>query len=163
MVDQRKSIFTWNHVSDKLKEEEINDLKSYYSTYHKKNWVYKKAMKRFKKLKLIGNSASIVFASGGLASSVATGGISLVAISTAALLIQEWMKHQSLDMKIQNCLYAFQSYSHLLIMIKDALRSGVFNREILINTMNNIDNYVADNSPIVDKFMVKYNEKYLIE
>ena len=28
--------------------------------------------------------------------------------------------------------------------------------------MNNIDNYVADNSPVVDKFMTKYNN-YLIE
>ena len=120
-------------------------------------------MKRFKKMKLIGNSASIVFASGGLASSIATGGVSLVAISTAALLIQGWMKHQSLDMKIQNCQYAYQSYSHLLILIKDAMRSGMINREILINSMNNIDNYVADNSPVVDKFMTKYNNNYLIE
>ena len=120
-------------------------------------------MKRFKKLKLIGNSASIVFASGGLASSIATGGISLIAISTATLLIQGWMKHQTLDLKIQNCLYAYQSYSHLLIMIKDAMRSGDFNRDILINSMNNIDKYVTDNSPVVDKFMRKYNENFISE
>ena len=163
MTDQRKSVFTWNHISDKLKDEEIKELKSYYHTYHKKCWVYKQAMKRFKKFKLIGNSASIVFASGGLASSIATGGISLVAISTAALLIQGWMKHQTLDLKIQNCLYVYQSYSHLLIMIKDALRSGDFNRDLLMNSMNNIDNYVTDNTPVVDKFMRKYNENFISE
>ena len=163
MTDQRKSVFTWNHISDQLKDEHIEELKSYYSTYHKKHWAFKQAMTRFKKLKLLGNSASIIFASGGLASSIATGGISLVAISTAALLIQVWMKHQSLDMKIQNCVYPYQSYGHLLIMIKDALRSGEFNRDLIINSMNNIDNYVTDNSPVIDKYMVKYNKNFIIE
>ena len=37
---------------------------------------------------------SILFASGGIVSSVATGGISLVAVSTGALLIQGWMKQK---------------------------------------------------------------------
>ena len=36
---------------------------------------------------------------GGLASSIATGGIALVAISTAAVLIQGAMKHKNLDLK----------------------------------------------------------------
>ena len=70
------------------------------------------------------------------------------------------MEHQSLDLKIQNCQYAFQSYSHLFIMIKEAIRNGDFDRKKLVDTMTNIDNYVTDNSPIVDKFMRKYDEKF---
>ena len=160
MTDRRKSIFDWNHISNKLTEEQIKELKAYYYTYHRKCWSYKQAAKDLKKWKLLGNSLSIVFASGGLATSLATGGTSLIAISTLALLIQGWMKHKDLDLKIQNCQYAFQSYNHLLIMIKDAMRSGNFNKDTLINSMNNVDNYVADNSPIVDKYFKKYNEKY---
>ena len=49
MTNQRKSIFNWNHISDKLTEEKIKELKMYYHTYHKKYWAYKQAMKRFKK------------------------------------------------------------------------------------------------------------------
>ena len=163
MTDQRKNVFTWNHISDKLKQEDIKELKSYYSTYHKKCWAYKQALKKFKKTKLIGDGASVLFASGGIFSSIATGGISLVAISTGAILIQIWLTHQKLDMKIQNCTYAYQSYNHLLIMIKDALRSGDFNRDELYNSMNNIDNYVTDNSPVIDKYYVKYNKKFTVE
>lgn len=70
------------------------------------------------------------------------------------------MEHQSLDLKIQNCMYAFQSYDHLLIQIKEAMRNGDFNRKSLVDTMTNIDNYVTDNSPIVDKFLRKYNQKF---
>ena len=155
-----KSIFNWNHISDKLTEEQIEELKSYYKTYHKKCWAYKLAVKRLKKWELLGNSLSIVFASGGIASSIATGGIGLVAISTAALLIQGWMKHKALDLKIQNCTYVHQSYQHLLNEIKDMMRSGNFNSSHIYNTMKNIDDYVTDNSPIVDKYLIKYDEKF---
>ena len=84
MKESRKSIFNWNHISDELTEEQVEELKSYYHSYHKKCWAYKQALKTFKKWRLLGNSLSIIFASGGIASSIASGGISLIAISTAA-------------------------------------------------------------------------------
>ena len=158
MKEPRKSIFNWNHISGEPREEQIEELKAYYQTYHKKCWSYKQALKSFKKWRLIGNSLSIIFASGGFASSIATGGISLITISTAALLIQGWMKHKDLDLKIQNCTYAYQSYQHLLNQIKDIMRSGSFNSSHIHNTMKNIDDYVTDNSPIVDKYFMKYDK-----
>ena len=124
MVDRHKSIFNWNHISDKLTEDQTKELKAYYHTYHRKCSSYKQAAKRFKRWKLLGNSMSVIFVTGGLASAIATSGISLVAISTLSLLIQSWMKHKDLDLKIQNCIYAYQSYQHLLITIKDVMRSG---------------------------------------
>ena len=160
MTDKRKNIFDWNHISNKLTEEQIKEIKTYYYTYHRKCWAYKQASKHLKKWKLLGNSLSIVFASGGLASSLATGGISLIAISTLALLIQGWMKHKDLDLNIQNCLYAYQSYQHLLNTIKDTMRSGDFKPFYLHITIRNIDDYVADNSPIVDKYLIRYDEKF---
>ena len=160
MKELRKIIFKWNHISDELTEEQVEELKSYYQSYHKKCWAFKQALKSFKKWRLLGNSLSIVFASGGFASSIATGGISLVAISTAALLIQGWMKHKDLDLKIQNCTYAYQSYQHLLNEIKDMMRSGHFNSSHIYITIKNIDDYVTDTSPIVDKYLIKYDEKF---
>ena len=154
-----KNIFNWNHISNELKEEQIKELKAYYHTYHRKCWAYKQAAKRLKKWNLLGNSLSIIFASGSFASSVATGGISLITNSTAALLIQGWMKHKDLNLKIQNCTYAYQSYQHLLNEIKNMI-SGNFNSSHIYNTMKNIDDYVTDNSPIVDKYLIKYDEKF---
>ena len=161
MKELRKIIFNWNHISDELTEEQIEKLKSYHHTYHNKCWAYKQASKHLQKCKLLGNSLSIIFASGGFASSLATGGISLITISTVALLIHGWMKHKDLDLKIQNCTYAHQSYQHLLDEIKDMLRSGNFNSSHIYNTMKNIDDYVTDNSPIVDKHLVKYDETFI--
>ena len=160
MKESRQNIFNWNHISDELSDAQIEELKSYFKTYHKKCWAYKQAVKRLKKWKLLGNSLSIIFASGGFASSIATGGVSLVAISTAELLIQGWMNHKELDLKILNCKYAHQSYQHLLNEIKDIMRSGEFNSSHIYNTMKNIDDYVTDNSPAVDKYLSKYDEKF---
>ena len=95
---------------------------------------------------------SVVFASGGIVSSVVTGGVALVAVSTGALLIQAYIKHKDVDLKIHLCTYAYQSYQHLLIRIKDMVRSGDNNPSSLHTMMNNIDNYVTDNSPIIDNF-----------
>ena len=159
MKESIKSIFNWNHISDELPEEQVEELKSYYLSYHKKCWAYKQAYKHYKMLKYIGNSISIFTASGGIVSAFATGGISLIAISTIALLIKGYMEHQDLDLKIHLCQYAFQSYDHLLIEIKEVMRNGDFNRKSLVDTMTNIDNYVIDNSPIVDKYLVRYNKK----
>lgn len=149
MTEKRKNIFTWNHISDKLTEDQIKELKAYYYTYHKKCWAFKQATKRLKRWK---------FASGGFVSAIATSGVSLVAISTISLLIQGWMKHKNLDLKIQNCTYAYQSYQHLLNEIKDTMRGGELKRSCLHITMNNIDNYVIDNSPVIDKYFQKYDK-----
>ena len=40
------------------------------------------------------------------------------------------------------------------------IRSGNFNSSHVYNTMKNIDDYVTDNSPIVDKYLITYDEKF---
>lgn len=113
-----------------------------------------------KRWKLLGNSLSIVFATGGIASAVTTTSVALVSVSTVSVLIQSWMKHNDLKLKIQNCVYSYQSYQHLSNAIKDTMRGGDFKRSCLHIMMNNIDNYVCDNSPVVDKFLLKYDETF---
>ena len=160
MADRKKSIFSWNHISDSLTEDQIDELKSYYKAYHRKCWAYKQAVKRYKKLKLLGNTVSILTGTGGIISAVITGGIALVAISTCALLIKSYMDFQSLDLKIQYCTYAYQSYQHLLNSIKDMLRSGDF-QPSFHTELKNVDDFVTDVCPSVDKFYAKYNDKFI--
>ena len=69
-MQKKKLIIDFNHISNRLSTEEIDELKAYYMSYHKKMWMYKTAYKRFKKWEFAGNISSIVFATGGIASSV---------------------------------------------------------------------------------------------
>ena len=34
MTDRKKRIFSWNHISDKLTKEQVDELKAYYRVYH---------------------------------------------------------------------------------------------------------------------------------
>ena len=52
MKEPKKSIFNWNHISDELTEEQVEELKSYYHSYHKKCWAYKQPLKTFKKMEI---------------------------------------------------------------------------------------------------------------
>ena len=153
----KKNILDFDQISSKLTRDQITELKESYRIYHKKYWAFKQAAKHFKKWKLLGDTLSVMFATDGIASAIATSGISLVAISTTSVIIQGWMKHKNLELKIKNCTYAYQSYQHLLIAIKDMMKVGNFQSKILHTMMNNIDNYVTDNSPIIDKFIQKYD------
>ena len=155
-----KTVWEFNHILKKLTNEGINELKAYYKTYHKKCWCYKQAYKKYRKWKIIANSASIIFASGGLAGAIATSGIALVAISSVALLIQSYIKHKNLDTNIKTCQNAFQPYNHLLNEIKNSLRTGHFNRDNLVIRMTNIDDIVVVNCPIVDKYDTKYSKLF---
>ena len=117
-MQKKKLIIDFNHISNRLSTEEIDELKAYYMSYHKKMWMYKSAYKRFKKWEFAGNISSIVFATGGIASSVATSGASLLAISSVSVIIQTYMKHKKVEIKLYQCQYAFQTYGHLLNEIK---------------------------------------------
>ena len=159
-IERRKSIFNWNHISKDLSEDQVKQLKEYYEVYHKKVWGFKQAYKSYKRKKYIGNSLALMFAAGGISSSIASGGIALIAVSGASILIKGYMEHKNYDMKIEQSKYALQSYDHLLIEIKDILRSGNFDESSLIHKMSGLDNYIVDNSPLIDKFLKEYNKYF---
>ena len=87
MTDKRK-IIDFNQISNKLSPDQgVYELKEYYQTYHRKCWAYKHSLKQLRRWKLFGNSMSIIFAAGGITSSIVMGGASLVSTLTLSLLI----------------------------------------------------------------------------
>ena len=158
MLDSRKSCFNWNHVSKDLSEEQIVELKSYYKSYHRKAFAFKLAYKHFKRCKILGHGLSILFASGGIISSAVTSGLSLITISSVAIFIQGYLEHKNYNLKIRDCEYAYHSYEHLLITIKNILRSGIYDSTSLYHQMAGMDNYIIDNSPVIDKYLAKYDK-----
>ena len=53
---------------------------------------------------------------------------------------------------MNNCKYAYQSYQHLMIRIKTALRLGQFNSQNLVNAISNLDDFIVDICPLVDRY-----------
>ena len=73
------------------------------------------------------------------------------------------MKHKSLDKKIYECQYAFQTYGHLMNEIKDILRSGQFDKDKLYIKMQLTDDFIIDNTPLVDKYNKKYDTIFNVD
>ena len=61
---------------------------------------------------------------------------------------------------VNNCKYAYQSYQHLMIRIKTSLRLGQFNSQNLVNAISNLDNFMVDICPLVDKYKKDYCKKH---
>jgi len=96
---------------------------------------------------------------GGVASVIATGGVLEIPAALPGMVIETIMDYKNVHNNIIICKYAFQSYLHLMIQIKTALRLGRYDREHLVNCINNVDNYITDTCPVVDKFKKKYKRK----
>ena len=61
---------------------------------------------------------------------------------------------------MNNCKYAYQSYQHLMIRIKTALRLGQLDSQNLVNAISNLDNFIVDICPLVHKYRKDYYKKY---
>lgn len=71
------------------------------------------------------------------------------------------MEQKDFKYRITSCTYAYQSYQHLVNTIKFMLRSGDYNEDQLHITMKNLDDFITDNSPIINKFLKKHDKIYI--
>ena len=150
------NIFDFNHISPDLTIEQELELKSYYQSCHLKCFLYKKAFQHYKKIKYGCRFVSILLTAGGIASVIASGGALGILAVIPGIVIETIMDYKNVNNNIISCQYAFQSYQHLMIQIKNALRLGRYDREHLVNCINNVDNYIIDTCPVVDKFNLPY-------
>ena len=102
----------------------------------------------------------MILAAGGIASVIATGGVLGIIAAIPSMVIEIIMDYKNVHININNCKYAYQSYQHLMIHIKIALRLGRYDREHLVNCINNVANYIIDTCPLVDRFKKHYYKKY---
>ena len=155
-----KDIFDFNHISPDLTIEQELELQSYYEICHLKCFLYKKAFQHYKKIKYRCRFVSILLTAGWIASVIVSGGVLGILAAVPGIAIETIMDYKNVHNNIISCHYAYQSYQHLMIQIKTALRLGRYNREHLVNCINNVDNYIIDTCPVVDKLKKKYQKKY---
>ena len=62
---EKKDIFVFNHIDQKLSEAEITELKKLYKAYHKKYTCYKWKYKKLNRIKLTLNMVSLTLVTTG--------------------------------------------------------------------------------------------------
>ena len=155
-----RKICDFNHISPELNREQIDELIGYYKTTHQKWFLYKKAHRHYKLIKYAARLTSGAIAGGGIASVIVSGSVLTIISLGASLLIEILLDYKNVNENMNNCKYAYQSYQHLMIQIKTALRLGQYNSENLVNSIANLDNFFVDVCPLVDKYKKDYYIKY---
>jgi len=162
MVNRRKSIFNWNHISDKLTEDQISELKELYKFYHKKCWLFKMTFKYFKKAELVCNIGSVALVVTGTGTgSVTLNPIVLGTISGAGLLLKTFSETKKYKRKIEMCKFAYTSYEKILIDLRSFVRGTEYNNKEFLDYVKVLDDIIIDMCPLTDKFEKKYNKVFI--
>ena len=64
--------------------------------------------------------------------------------------------------KIEMSRIAFTTYEKVLVELRAALRGDEFNKQEFIERMKLIDEMIIDQTPIADRFVSRYNQKFYL-
>ena len=163
-MDRRKSIFNWNHVSEKLTEDQIFELKALYKFYHKKYWLAKMAFKYFKKAELACNIGSaLLVVTGTVVGGVTLNPIVLGTISGSGLLLKTYSEIKNYKRKIEMCKFAYTSYEKVLTDLRSFMRGLEYDEKEFFDYVKVLDELIIDMCPLTDKFEKKYNKVFIQE
>ena len=149
----KHNIFNWNHVSEKLTENQISELKALYKFYHKKYWLAKMTYKYFKKTELACNIGSaLLVAIGTIVGGVTLNPIPLGVISGTGLLLKTYSEAKNYKRKIEMCKFAYTTYEKVLTHLRCFMRGLEYNDKEFIDYVKVLDDIIIDMCPITDKF-----------
>ena len=163
-MNRRESIFNWNHVSEKLTENQISELKALYKFYHKKYWLAKMTYKYFKKAELACNIGSaLLVVIGTVVGGVTLNPIVLGTISGSGLLLKTYSEIKNYKRKIEMTNFAYKSYSKVLTDLRSFMRGLKYDEKEFLDYVKVVDGIIIDMCPLTDKFEKKYNKVFIQE
>ena len=163
-MDRRESIFNWNHVSEKLTEDQIFELKALYKFYHKKYWLAKMTYKYYKKAELACNIGSaLLVVTGTVVGGVTLNPVVLGTISGSGLLLKTYSEIKNYKRKIEMSKFAYTSYSKVLTDLRSFMRGLKYDEKEFLDYVKVLDELIIDMCPLTDKFEKKYNRVFIKE
>ena len=158
----KANLFEFNRIDNSLSESDVTTLKDFYKHYHKKYWCFKKSYKRYKvldeTLTLSGGGLVII---GTIAGGITFNPIILGVINGAGVIVSSISKMKNYKKKIEMSQIAFTTYEKALVELRSALRRDEFNKKEFIDRMKLIDEMIIDQTPIADRFVKKYNKRWV--
>ena len=161
-MSNKKKIFSWNYISEKLTDDEISKLKTLYKHYHKLyqcyNWKYTKLDNLHLALQL---SAVSLTVAGTITGSVTLNPIVGVCLVGPGVIIQAYLAKSNLSQKVAKCRFAYRSYEKIMVQLQSYLRGMPYDINIFLSDIKTIDDMVIDQCPIVDQYFKKYDKKFI--
>ena len=83
-------------------------------------------------------------------------------VNGSGVIIAGVGKKNNYKRKIEMSRIAFTTYEKVLVELRSALRGDEWNKQEFVDRMKLIDEMIIDQTPIADRFVSKYNEKFNI-
>ena len=155
-----KDIFEFNHIDGSLSESDVGCLKDFYK-HHKKYWCFKKSYKRYNLDETLTLSGGGLVVIGTITGGMTLNPIILGVINSAGVIVASLAKKKNYKKKIEMSQIAFTTYDKVLVELRSALRGDSFNKQEFIDRMKLIDEMIIDQTPLADRFVKKYNKKFM--
>ena len=154
-------IFEFNHIDPSLSESDVKTLKDFYSHYHKKYWCFKRSYKSYKFLDDFFTISGIcLVAIGTISGGITLNPVILGVVNGAGIIVARVGKKNNYKRKIEMSRIAFTTYEKVLVELRAALRGDEWNKQEFVDRMKLIDEMIIDQTPIADRFEIKYKNKF---
>ena len=154
-------IFEFNHIDPFLSESDVKTLKDFYSHYHKKYCCFKRSYKSYKfHDNFFTVSGICLVAIGTISGGITLNPVVLGVVNGAGVIIAGVGKKNNYKRKIEMTRIAFTTYEKVLVELRAALRGDEWNKQEFVDRMKLIDEMIIDQTPIADRFEIKYKNKF---
>ena len=161
-MDRRKKIINWNHISDKLTEDKISELKALYKFYHKKYWLHKASFKSFKTKNIVCDIGSVLLVlTGTVVGGVTLNPVVIGTISGTGIFLKTYSEIKNYKRKIEMSKFAYTSYAKVLTDLRSFMRGLEYDQTKFLDYVKVLDDIIIDMCPLTDKFEKKYNKVFI--
>ena len=161
-MSEKKKIFSWNHISEKLNENQIEELKALYKNYHRLfkcyHWKYKKLRRLKISLQLSSISLTVI---GTITGSVTLNPVVGGTVVGAGVIIQGYLAKTNLLRRIGKCRLAYTSYEKIMVQLRSFMRGIPYDENTFLSDVKIIDDMIIDQCPSADEYSEKYNKKFI--
>ena len=134
-----------------------------YSHYHKKYWCFKKSYESYKFLdNFVTISGICLVAIGTISGGITLNPVVLGVVNGAGVIVAGVGKKNNYKRKIEMSRIAFATYEKVLVELRAALRGDEWNKQEFVDRMKLIDEMIIDQTPVADRFEIKYKNKFNI-
>ena len=123
----KHNIISFNHISEKLTNEEIEKYKKLYEHYQRLFTCYRWKYKSIKKIKLALEMTSLSLTTlGTIVGAVTVNPIILGSIAGPGILIQAYLTKADMSNKVNQCKFAYTTYQKTLTELRSYLRGAPY-------------------------------------
>ena len=155
-------IINFNHISERLMEDEVIKLKTLYKSYHRLHKCYQWKYKKLRRLKLTLELSSLGLTTvGSVAGVVTLNPIILGTLAGTGIMIQAYLTKSDLNKRVDRCRFAYTSYEKVLVQLKSFLRGLPYDENMFLSDIKILDDIVIDQCPSIDKYFEKHSKIFI--